>query len=208
MDFGAEGVENRSQLAAGCSRTNDGDGLGQLLQRPDVAVGQRQVAAGNRQTTRVAARTEHKTVGAELGAIFELNGVGIDKAGAAALGNDRNAGRFQMAEQLFLLVHGVDDLLRPIEQTPEVDFWCGRRQAIAFELAGVPGQAGGFGQHARGHAAVVGASAAQCATLDQRDLCAQFPCPQGRRHTGRATAQNDDINHHLLLNFPQSRTCI
>lgn len=52
-----------------------------------------------------------------------------------------------------------------------------------------------MGQHARGHAAVVGTRAAQTAALDQGDGRAQLAGAQGRRHPSWAAADYDHIVH-------------
>jgi hypothetical protein len=87
----------------------------------------------------------------------------------------------------------VNDLLGARHQFGKVEFGRFADQAIVGMPGGIAQEAGGAGQHAGGHAAVVGTGSAKLVALDQGNGDAEFAGAERGRDTRRAAADDDQI---------------
>ena len=164
---------------------------------------QRQLGAGEGQLARVAARTNNNFLALQTRAVPQLQRVGIDKFCRAPLGNRLHVGCLQQLQQPLLLVYLLDNLLHPPPQLAKIKRRHFALDAVIAKLVGVAQEAGGFSQRARGHAAVVGAGAAQAVALNHGYLCAQLAGPQRCRCPSRATADDQYFVHKIPVSGKQ-----
>ena len=156
-------------------------------------MGQRQLRAGKIQPPRPSARRQNEFLAVKPAAVGNLDCMRIDKLRLADTGENLRPRRFEMGDQLLLLVDVVDDGLGARQQLRKVQLWARHGHPVSAVLAGVAHQAGRARQHTGRHAAVVGAGAAHAAPLDQRNRCAQLAAAQCSGHARRPAADNDQI---------------
>ncbi len=195
----AKGGEDGGKLAAGGGSAHDDNRSRQSLQRPHVAVRQSHVRTREVQAAGASTGAEDEAVGLQTQRLAHGDGVWVQEVGLTLSGHHADPGSLQVGKELLLLMHLVNDVLGAGEQGREVQFREGGAEAIVAKLFGVARQSRRLGQHARGHAAIVGAGAPQIAAFHERDVCAQLAGAQGGSNPGRAAADDDEMKHDSWL---------
>jgi hypothetical protein len=122
-----------------------------------------------------------------------LDGVRINEAHGTSPFVNYHPQAVEMRAQRRMRAHIVDDLAQAREQPGILEDWLAYGNPVPAQLAGVPHQPGGVGQCSHRNGAVICRHAAKLAAGDEGGPCAQVCGTQRGDHTGRSSANDDDV---------------
>ena len=158
-----------------------------------------QLEAGNRQPPARAAGAKDDFVGLQPQPTLGFDGVRIDEARGAGLFVDRHPQAVQVLTRKRMGAHIVDDLADAREQPGILEHRLAHGDAVLTELASLSNQPGSMGQCPHRNRSVIGRHAAKLVAGHERRLRAQVGRTARGDHTGRSSANDDDLHESVLF---------
>ena len=199
MTARAKGREDRRELGSGRRRAHDRHGPRERAQLPHVGMGERELAAREREAASVATRRDDEPVRLEDLAAGLLDAVRADEADRPATGDQRDAGsrevpgRAASSPAAHRPCAGSRRAALPGPRSPARSSIRGRAEPVGRQLLDVAEQSRGLREHARGRTPVVRAGATRPVALDERDARPELRRTQRRGRASRTPADDDQV---------------